>query len=259
MLEVDQLRKNNIYITIHLVQLDLAHIQRKSFSKPHDFLLSSKMTIRVAIIGLSAHDGTGFRTGNWGVQAHLAPLILSPHYTIVAICNSTTKSAQAAIDFHKLPSSVKAYGSPEELANDPDVDLVAVSVNVAKHFLLGKPALLTKKDVFMEWPLGASLGEAEELAQLANAQGVKTMVGLQLRADPLVTKIKGLLKEGSIGRVTSSMAWGCSSVIPADMWIADAAYYLDMKSGGNEFYIFFGHSMVVYILDEDFLADICSP
>lgn len=183
------------------------------------------------------------KPGKWGVQAHLKPILASPHYEVVAVCNSSAESSQASIEFHKLPKSVKAYGNPEDLAADPNVDLVVVSVNVAKHHVLSKPALLQGKNLYVEWPLGASLEESEELTSLAKAKGVKTAVGLQLRSDPLVAKVKELLKDGSIGRITSSVATGCSSVIPADAWLAEAAYYLDMKSGGNEYYIFFGHCM----------------
>ena len=196
---------------------------------------------RVALLGLSPNDAETTQLSNWGVLAHLKPILNSPNYELVAVCNSSVESARKSIAFHKLPDTIKAYGNPEDVANDSDVDLVVVSVNVGKHYFLTKPALLQKKDVFVEWPLGATLEEAEELTQLAQKNGVKTAVGLQFRGDPLISKVKELVENGSIGKVTSSVAWGCSSVIPADVWISDATYYLDMKSGGNEYHIFFGH------------------
>jgi predicted dehydrogenase len=197
--------------------------------------------IRVGLVGLSADDTQGPTVGNWGVLAHMKPLLASPHYELVAICNSSVESSQKSIDFHKLPKTVKAYGSVEDLASDPDIDLIAISVNIAKHYQLVKPALLKKKNVLVEWPLAASIDESRELAQLAEQQGVQTILGLQLRSDPLVVKTKELIDGGSIGSVTSSVVFGCSSVIPSDIWIAEASYYLDMKTGGNEFYIYFGH------------------
>ena len=45
-------------------------------------------------------------------------------------------------------------------------------------------ALEAGKIVFCEWPLGANLAEAEEMASLANARALRTAVGLQARSDP---------------------------------------------------------------------------
>jgi len=94
--------------------------------------------------------------GVWGAIAHLPSLRASPHYEIVALCNSTIESAQSSIDFHKLGPNVKAYGSPEDIANDTDVDLILCSVVITKHYELIKPALLAGKNVFVEWPLAVS-------------------------------------------------------------------------------------------------------
>ena len=57
------------------------------------------------------------------------------------------------------------------------------------HKQLALPALHAKKDVFVEWPLGNGLAEAEELAALAKKQGVKTVVGLQGRLQPPIVKV----------------------------------------------------------------------
>ena len=60
------------------------------------------------------------------------------------------------------------------------------------HYGLTMPALKAKKDVFVEWPLGNDLAEAEELAALAKKQGVKTIVGLQARLNPAMVKVFSL-------------------------------------------------------------------
>lgn len=55
------------------------------------------------------------------------------------------------------------------------------------------PALHAKKDVFVEWPLGANLAEAEEMNSLAKKQGVKTYVGLQARVQAPFVKVSRVL------------------------------------------------------------------
>jgi predicted dehydrogenase len=216
--------------------------------------------IRVGLVGLgkgTANNVPGF----WGSTAHLPFLLASPAYTVTAICNSSAASAQSAIDFHGLGPKVKAYGSPAHLAADPDVDLVVVSVRVGMHYNLAKPALEAGKDVFVEWPLGASLAESEALTKLADRKGVKTIVGLQARASPLVGRLKELVGEGGqgkIGEVVSSTlvgSFGGLAIWGRHTWSAAAEYYLDMNSGGNTFYIFFGHCESAHSLC---LSNLCS-
>jgi predicted dehydrogenase len=197
--------------------------------------------IRVGFIGLSSNKIDGLAPGYWGNLAHLPHLLSSPDYEIVALANSSKEAAQKAVKAYNLPATTKAYGSPEEIADDPDVDLIVISVAVMKHYQLAKPALLAKKKVFVEWPLGASLAESEELAALAKENGVRTIVGLQARADPLVDKLKEILESGKIGDLTSSSVLGPMSGLPTDVWFEGAEYYLDLKNGGNHFTIFFGH------------------
>ena len=196
--------------------------------------------IRVGLVGLSTSSNPR-APGAWGVNAHLPSLLNSPSYTITAVCNSSVASAEASIAHHKLGDAVIAYGSPQDLAKDPNVDMVVVSVNVDKHYALAKPAILAKKDIFVEWPLGVNTEEAEELTMLANREGVKTIVGLQARADPMVVKIKELVDSGRIGEVKSSTVVGQFGGIPSDVWIKSAVYYLDAKSGGNALTIYAGH------------------
>lgn len=198
-------------------------------------------TIRVGFIGLAAGDGNGLGPGSWGVSALLPTFVLSPHYEIVALCNSSVEAAEKSIKYHKLAPSIEAYGNPEDIANDPDVDLVVVSVHVSKHYELCIPALRAKKQVFCEWPLGINAAQAEEMVKLAERENVKTAVGLQLRADPIIRKVKQLIETGVIGRVTSTIALGCFNYAPIDSWMAEADFYLNYDSGANEYHIAFAH------------------
>ncbi|KAL7805681.1 hypothetical protein V8C44DRAFT_352019 [Trichoderma aethiopicum] len=207
--------------------------------------------IKIGIIGLGA-TGPALGPGAWAVAAHLASFTPSPNYEIVAVCNSSVESAQRSIAFHKLPPSTKAYGKPEDIAADPDVDLVVVSVIVTSHHKVAKPVLLAKKQLFVEWPLAASLREAEELARLAREANVRTIVGTQFRADPALQKVKELVDGGAIGKVTSTQIQYSPAMGPPDRWMDAAPYYLDFKSGGNEFTIAFGHLLdsFLYVLGD---------
>ena len=83
--------------------------------------------IRIGFVGLTANPGS------WAGSAHWPYLAQSSKYKIVALANSSVQSAEAAIKAYSLPAHVKAFGSPADIAADPDVDMVVVSVNFAKH------------------------------------------------------------------------------------------------------------------------------
>jgi predicted dehydrogenase len=212
--------------------------------------------IRVGLVGLSGTATVYPGPGSWASVSHLPSILNSPDYELVALANSSVESAKKAISLHKLSTSIKAYGSSEELAKDPDVDLVVVSVNVAKHYAATKPALLAKKDVFVEWPLGVNSSEAAELTQLAQQNGVKTAVIIQGRAMPLTTALKKIVNSGEIGEITSTVVSGTFGFIPRDVWFPGAEYYLDINSGGNSLTIYLGHCTFSYLSQTEYLTEL---
>ena len=56
----------------------------------------------------------------------------------------------------------------------------SVVVRVPFHHEMSMAALNAGKHVFTEWPLGANLAEAQDMAGLARAKGVHTLAGLDL-------------------------------------------------------------------------------
>ncbi|OCL13185.1 NAD-P-binding protein [Glonium stellatum] len=188
---------------------------------------------RVGFIGLSA-------SGRWAADAHLPYIKDSSKYTITALCNSSVESARAAIKAYGLPSSTKAYGSPKDLANDPNVDLVVCSVRVDKHYDALIPALEAGKDCFCEWPLGKNLQEGRQLAELAKKKGVKTMVGLQARKSPVFKKVKDLVDSGRIGKVLS-VTYVATAYNMGAAELKTIAYFNDKDVGGNMVTIHFSH------------------
>ncbi|RAL60120.1 hypothetical protein DID88_000745 [Monilinia fructigena] len=198
--------------------------------------------IRVGVIGVGTPSPSQpAASGTWGALTHLPALRESPRYKIVAIANSTVESAKTSIAFHKLDAEVKAYGSAEEMAKDPEIDPVVISVIVPKHHDLKKPLLLAKKDVFVEWPLTANTAEYEELADLAKSQNVKGIVETQARANPLVVKIKELIDSGRIATVLSFTATGSFMSVMRPKVPDPIKYLVDKDSGGNNLTIFYGH------------------
>lgn len=193
--------------------------------------------IRVGLLGLSSKIASAMEGGGWAASAHLPPITELDGFQLVAIANSSRASAQKAKEIHKLDASVKTYGSPEDLANDPDVDLVVVSVGVKTHYTLAKPALLAKKRVVIEWPLTETVHDSQELTTLAKQHGVQGHVISQGLSDPVLAKIKEIVHGGAIGEVTASFVT-VNYVNPLgqpDAWIASWDQWLNINGGSNSF------------------------
>src|SRR6266481_7551218 len=161
--------------------------------------------IRVGIIGANPDRG-------WAAQAHIPALQSLPDdFEITALSTSRRESAEAASRRFGVPL---AFDNTQDLVNSADVDVVAITVKVPRHFELATAALAAGKAVYCEWPLGNGLEEAESLAALAKKKGVLAVVGLQARSAPSVAYVRDLIKQGYVGEVLSTslvgsgMGWG---------------------------------------------------
>ena len=196
--------------------------------------------IRLAIIGLSEAAKT-----SWASQAHL-PYLLSERgrqrYQIVALLNSSKASAEKAIEAYGLSPDTKAYGSPQDLAADKNVEMVVCTTRVDVHYDTVKPSVVAGKTVFVEWPLAENVGRARELADLAKTSGSQTLVGLQGRVAPSIVKVREVVRSGVIGKVLSSDVVAYTPFGGGNTISEGVAYFLDKKVGGNPVTIAFAHS-----------------
>ncbi|KAL6876939.1 hypothetical protein J3F83DRAFT_430333 [Trichoderma novae-zelandiae] len=195
--------------------------------------------IRTAIIGLSGNAIT-----SWASAAHL-PYLLSARgrekYQIVALCNSSVEAAKRAIEVFKLPPETKAYGDPQSVADDKDIDLVVVSTRVDVHHSSALPSVKAGKDVFVEWPLAQDVAHAKELVDAAKAAGGRTLVGHQGREAPPVVKVRQLIEQGSIGKILSSEIRAYGGALDRESLRPGLKYFLEKAVGGNIVTIGVGH------------------
>ncbi|RSL48632.1 hypothetical protein CEP54_012826 [Fusarium duplospermum] len=206
--------------------------------------------IRTALVGLSASAKT-----SWAAIAHL-PYLLSPlgksKYQIVALCNSSVEAARKAIQHFELPTETKAYGDPESLAADEEIDLVVVITRVDVHHGTALPSIKAGKAVYVEWPLAQDEEHARELTTLAKESGSRTIVGLQGRLAPPIAKIHELLQQGRIGKVLSSELRASGGTNDRDILPSILDYFTRRAVGGNIYTIGLGHlfDQIQYILGD---------
>ncbi|MGB7181278.1 MAG: Gfo/Idh/MocA family oxidoreductase [Burkholderiaceae bacterium] len=152
--------------------------------------------IRVGIVGATVTPGGS----GWGANAHVPALQALPDYELKAVCTAHEDTARASAE--KFGADL-AFHDMKAMVAHPEVDLIAVVVRVPLHKQLVMTALEAKKPVCCEWPLGADLADASEMADAAKSAGVKTLVGLQAQSDPAVMHARDLIANGDIGDIVT--------------------------------------------------------
>ena len=149
--------------------------------------------IRLGIIGANIHRGGAPR-------AHLPAIVASPEFELTAVCTTRMESAEES---RQKYGAKLAFDDYHKMLAHPEIDAVAVVLRVPTHYQITKDALNAGKHVFTEWPLGATVEEATELADLAKTKGLRAVVGLQSRAAPAILHMKELVEDGYVGEIIS--------------------------------------------------------
>lgn len=188
--------------------------------------------LRLGIVGANPNVG-------WAPRTHLPALLALPEYELTAVCTTKRESAEASAQKYEAR---KAYWNYRDLVADPEIDVVDVCVRVPYHHEIVMAALDAGKHVYCEWPLGATLAQASEMAELATTRGLRTMVGLQARAAPSIARLHELIAEGWIGRVLSAVMTQCNAGL-LQTRAADGAWRADKANGANTLSISAGHTL----------------
>lgn len=153
--------------------------------------MTTQQPIRIGLIGANIHQG-------WSPRAHLPALAAHPDFDLAAVCTTRQESADEAMAAFNAGA---AYDDYNRMLADGNLAAATISLRVPRHYGPTVAALRAGKHVFTEWPLGRTTAEAIEMADLARVQGVKTVVGLQARANPAIAHLRNLVADGYVGRV----------------------------------------------------------
>lgn len=212
-----------------------------SLSQAMETIVADK--IRVGIVGATVTPGGS----GWGANAHVPALQALPGYELKAVCTAHEETARASAE--KFGADL-AFHDINEMVSHTDVDLIAVVVRVPLHKQLVMAAINAKKPVCCEWPLGAHLADAKEMADGAKAAGVQTLVGLQAQSDPAVMYARDLVANGDIGDIVTVNLSVMVNAIPKR---GDGRIWQGIRANGaNPMTIPGGHSIdaLCYILGE---------
>ena len=127
-------------------------------------------------------------------------LALMNDVEIAAVGSRNLSSAQAYAQELSVP---RAYGSYEEVAADPDVDIVYIGTPHVFHKENTVMCLKAGKPVLCEKAFAMNAAEAGAMIDMARDKGAFLMEAMWSRFFPVWVKVRELLAEGRIGEVRS--------------------------------------------------------
>lgn len=152
----------------------------------------------------------------WGVlgtsriarTAVIPALQQSGNHRVVAV---GSRDATRATEFARVLGIPRAYGSYEELLNDPDVDAIYNPLPNHLHVTWSARALATGKHVLCEKPIAMDARSARSLAEAQRGTGKLLAEAFMVRAHPQWLRARELVREGRIGvlgLVTGHFSYG---------------------------------------------------
>ncbi|MDF2721254.1 MAG: oxidoreductase [Paenibacillus sp.] len=143
--------------------------------------------IRIGVIGAGGNS-----------RGHLQALTALDAYEVSGIADVVLPAAQQRAAEFGLPH---AYGHPDEVLNDPNIDAVLISVPNRFHAPLSIRALQEGKHVIVEKPLASDLASARLVAEAQRESGKLLMVAQQRRWEPVHRQVKEQADKGALGRI----------------------------------------------------------
>lgn len=117
---------------------------------------------------------------------------------IVALSSRTLEKAKEKTAQWDIPT---AYGSHQELLEDPNVHIVYISTVNAQHYPWAKAALEHGKHVICEKPCTTTAAETRELFALAREKGLFLMEAEKMLFLPAILEAKRRITAGELGSI----------------------------------------------------------
>ncbi len=114
------------------------------------------------------------------------------------VCDFNDKNLALAKE--KFPNSIFTKNT-DDLFNDKELDAIVIATPIDSHFELGKKAMETGKDVFIEKPITGSSEDAKKLINIAEKEKRILMTGHTFLYSPPVRKVKEIIQKGELGDI----------------------------------------------------------
>ncbi len=137
-------------------------------------------------------------TANIGVEKVIPGMLKSKDFEVRAIASRTLASAKKAAKKLGIPV---AYGSYEEMLDDPEIDAVYNPLPNHLHVPLTLAAARKGKHVLCEKPIALTAEEAAELRDVP--EGVLVAEAFMVRTHPQWMQARKIAQSGKLGRLVA--------------------------------------------------------
>ncbi|WP_426007277.1 Gfo/Idh/MocA family protein [Paenarthrobacter sp. NyZ202] len=124
-------------------------------------------------------------------------------FTVQAVGSRSMDSSKAFAERHGIPT---AHGSYEDLAADPNVDVIYIATPHPMHHSNALLALNAGKHVLVEKAFTINAREALEVTEFAASKGLVALEAMWTRFLPHMIRIRDIIAAGTIGEVRKVVA-----------------------------------------------------
>ncbi len=136
-----------------------------------------------------------------------------PDARIVAVCDlHAGRLAEARKQFGG--DAILAYSDYRKLLDNQDIDAVIVATNDHWHVLPTIHACQAGKDVYVEKPLGTSIGEGRVAVRAAEKYKRVVQIGTQQRSWPHYQEAAEVIQSGQLGEISEVRVWDFDCLYP---------------------------------------------
>jgi predicted dehydrogenase len=140
---------------------------------------------------------------NWGIlgTGNIAVIFIEGLQSVKGanVYAVASRNEEKALEFANQNSIQVAYGSYQELVQDPLVDVIYIATPNNLHYENTKMCLNAGKAVLCEKPFALNSSQLEEMVALARSKKVFLMEALWTRFLPTIEKVINIIDSGAIG------------------------------------------------------------
>jgi len=130
-----------------------------------------------------------------------------PNANLAAVASRDLAKAKSFAEIHNISRS---YGTYQELADDPEIDVVYIGTPHTFHLENSVMCMRGGKSVLCEKALTINASEAREMVRVAREENVFLMEAMIPRHIPLLKKVVQWVRDGRIGEVRMMRASRCA-------------------------------------------------
>lgn len=173
------------------------------------------MTLKVGVIGVGGI-----------ARAHMPGWAASTHAEVVAGCDINPLALQQwGRDFGIQQLST----NPDDIINDPDIDIIDISTPNAYHAAQTIAALEAGKHVMCEKPLAPTAAEIEKMIEIRDKTGKMLMTAQHHRFSNDARALKREIDNGQLGEIYHARVWALRRIaLPAK-----PTFVMNAHSGGG--------------------------